>query len=215
MNNPRPDRQSQDKILSAERRMDFAHTLAKIEWDIFTTLTFQNPVPRPQIAYGMAFQWLRCVGEICAVPYGHLLIALRGEQGEKNGRFHFHCLVGGTTTRNKITLSHQLEHRWRVVSGNAISQVRPYDSSLAGTTYISKCLGANEYEVSKYTLANQVTLSHSVLSVIRGMDAKGERRHSEHIRKNRQVIKAKGLYAQPHPSVSSLDDETVCSPFSA
>ena len=45
-------------------------------------------------AYGMAFRWLQELAKVCGVPYNRLLIALRGEEGEKNGRFHFHCLVG-------------------------------------------------------------------------------------------------------------------------
>lgn len=190
--NPRPDPFSWDKIQLAERRGDFAYTLSRVAWDLFITLTFRDPVPRPAICYGMAFRYFRAVGKISAVPYKHLLIALRGEQGELKGRFHFHALVGGTTARNMITLSHQLEREWRVISGNAIPQVRPYDRTLAGAEYVCKALGANRYELSKYNLADEVTLSHSVLAVIRAMDAKGARRRDELTRKNGLVQKEPG-----------------------
>ena len=190
--NPRPDPLSWDKIQLAERRGDFAWTLSRVAWDLFITLSFRDPVPRPAICYGMAYRFFRAAGEVTAVPYNRLLIALRGELGEINGRFHFHALLGGTATRNAITLSHQLERQWRIISGNAIPQVRPYDRTLAGAEYVAKCLGANRYELGKYNLADEVTLSHSVLAVIRAMDAKGRRRRDELMRRNGQVMKASG-----------------------
>jgi len=190
--NPRPDPLSWDKIRLAERRGDFAWTLSRVAWDLFITLSFRDPVPRPAVCHGMAYRFFRAAGGICAVPYNRLLIALRGELGEINGRFHFHALLGGTTARNTITLSHQLERQWRMISGNAIPQVRPYDRTLAGADYVCKCLGANRYELGKYNLADEVTLSHSVLAVIRAMDAKGDRRRDELTRKNGQVMKASG-----------------------
>jgi len=197
----------QEQILQFERRFDFAYTLARINWDYFITLTFKNPVPRPPIAYGMAWRFCREASAISDTPYKNLLLALRGEEGEKNGRFHFHLLIAGTNTRNRITLQHQLEHAWRVVSGNAISDVRQYNRSLGGAEYVAKCLGANDYEIGKYSLANTVTLSHSVVSLIRAMDAKGDRRHSEHIRKDKQVAIPLGL-AGAHQGIS-ICDETV------
>ena len=168
-------------------------------------------MPRPAICYGMAYRLFRAVSEITGVPYNRLLIALRGELGELKGRFHFHALVGGTTARNLITLSHQLERQWRIISGNAIPQVRPYDRTLAGADYVCKCLGANRFELSKYNLADEVTLSHSVLAVIRAMDAKGDRRHGELTRKNGQVMKAAGDNGQGVPGASNLCDETASS----
>jgi hypothetical protein len=96
------------------------------------------------------------------------------------GRFHFHFLLGGTQTRNEITLAHQLEHRWFGLFGQgAISKCRPYDRSRAGVAYLTKCLnqgnwGANEYELRKFNLADTVTLSRSIFRVIRDMDRMGE-----------------------------------------
>ena len=59
-------------------------------------------------------RWLQELAKICGVPYNRLLMALRGEEGELNGRFHFHCLVGGTATRNYHTLEHQAEWLWKI-----------------------------------------------------------------------------------------------------
>jgi hypothetical protein len=176
-NNPRADHDWKIKILRRERTGDFAWTLSRMEWDIFSTLTFKNPIPHTKICYGMAWRWVRRLSEISGVPYNHLLIALRGEFGEAKGRFHFHCLVGGTSTRNSMTLSHQAESAWRIISGNSIPEVRPYNRSLAGAEYISKCLGANEYELGKYSLADSVTLSDSVFRALRTTVSNSERRH--------------------------------------
>ena len=54
--------------------------------------------------------------------------------------------------------------------------IAPYDRSQAGAEYICKCLGANAYELSKYNLALDVTLSDSVIRLITGIDSSGERR---------------------------------------
>jgi len=174
--NPRIDRNWREPIRKSEVGTDYGLTLARIRWDVFATLTFAGCVPRTSICYGQAFKWLQETAKICAVPYNRLLIALRGEAGEEHGRFHFHCLVGGTTTRNYHTLCHQLEHLWKMVNRGARVEVRPYDPSLAGAAYVVKCLGANAYELNKYSLANSVTLSESIGRLIRAMDSSGDRR---------------------------------------
>jgi hypothetical protein len=122
---------------------------------------------------------MRHAAELVQRPYSQLLIALRAEYGEMTGRFHFHCLLGGTNARNEITLAHQLEHLWFGLFGQgAISKFRPYDHSRAGVAYVTKCLktgtwGANEYELGKFNLADTVTLSRSVFRVIRDLDRMG------------------------------------------
>ena len=165
--NPRADRDWFQKLQSRERLGDFAHTLSRIDWDIFSTLTFRDPIPRPHVCYGMAWQWCRALGEAAKVPYNRLLIALRGEFGEENGRFHFHALVGGTTARNMTTFCHQAFWQWRHIAGCPRTEVRPFNRSLAGADYICKCLGANAYEVGKFNWADQVTLSRSVFTLVR------------------------------------------------
>lgn len=145
---------------------NFAYTLARVRWDVFGTLTFKGCVPRRRIAYGHAWQHLRQAAELTGQPYAHLLSALREELGELNGRFHFHYLLGGTQTRNAITLAHRLEAAWKRQTG-AIAKIRPYDCSQAGVAYVTKCLsGADVYEMNKYVSADQVTLSNSVYRVI-------------------------------------------------
>ena len=174
--NPRIDRDWRDPIRKSETATDFGISLARIQWDVFATPTFKGNVPKPSIAYGMAYCWLQETAKVCGVPYNRLLIALRGEAGEKNGRFHFHCLVGGTATRNYHTLQHQMEHLWKISSNGARVDVRQYNRALAGADYVCKCLGANQYELGKYSFANSVTLSASVIRLIAGIDASGDRR---------------------------------------
>lgn len=156
----------------------YAYSLARVRWDVFGTLTFRS-VPSPKRAYGRAWRFFHQAAELVQRPYSQLLIALRAEHGEMTGRFHFHFLLGGTQTRNEITLAHQLEHRWFGLFGQgAISRCRPYDRSRAGVAYVMKCLnegtwGANDYEIRKFNLADTVTLSRSVFRVIRSIDRMG------------------------------------------
>jgi len=165
-NNPRADRDWLNKIQQRERSGDFAWSLSKIDWDTFSTLTFPDPVPREKIAYGMVWRWCRTLSEVSGVSYNRLLISVRGEYGEQNGRFHFHVLVGGTTARNITTFCHQSVFNWKAISNMGRTDVRPYNRSLAGAEYICKCLGANAYEVGKFNLADSVTLSKSVFKLL-------------------------------------------------
>jgi hypothetical protein len=175
--NPRIDRDWREPIRRSEVATDFGITLARIQWDLFATMTFAGRnVPHRKIAYGLAFRWLQELAKKCGCPYNRLLIALRGEEGEENGRFHFHCLVGGTLTRNYHTLLHQAEWLWKIQTGGARVDVRQYDRSLAGAAYVVKCLGANTYELNKFSFANSVTLSSSIFRLIAAMDRVYERR---------------------------------------
>lgn len=193
-----------------EKAADFAYTLARIEWDTFNTLTFKNPIPKTSICFGMAWRWCRAISEISGVPYNRLLIALRGEFGEQKGRFHFHVLVGGTTARNTISLAHRMERQWRIIANNAIPDCRPYNRSLAGAEYISKCLGANQYELSKYNLADSVTLSRSVLHLIGRTGRNVERRCGQaHMTRRAGGENAGVLTGSSVPCISSLCDETA------
>lgn len=182
--NPQRDRNWREPLRRSEVATDFGITLARIQWDFFATMSFKGTVPRPNICFGLAFRWLQELAKVGGVPYKRLLIALRGEEGEMFGRFHFHCLIGGTATRNYHTLQHQAEWLWKLQTGGARVDVRQYDRSQAGAEYVAKCLGANAYELNKYSFANTVTLSSSVVRLIAGIDESGERRcGSGHVKK--------------------------------
>ena len=185
--NPRADHRWKDKILQRERFSDFAYTLARIDWQFFITHTYTNPIPKRYVCVAWFWQWCRQVSEFCEVPYNRQLIALRCEHGEANGRFHLHSLVGGIPSCNMMSLRSRMTRSWKTIANNGHLEVRLYDRSLAGADYICKCLGANAYELSKFTIADETTLSHSVFSTIRNMDASGERRCRELMRKDGRV----------------------------
>ena len=191
--NPRADRDSLAKIQRRERFADFAYSLARVDWDFFTTFTYINPLPRPQVRRAMVWRWCRAISEISGVPYKNLLLALRGELGEIGGRPHHHGLVGGLATCNMMSLRSQMIRQWKIIANNGDGDFRFYDRSLAGADYVCKCLGANSYEVNKFSLAEETTLSDSVISLIRVMDAKGERRCGEFLRKDRQAQRRAGF----------------------
>ena len=192
-NNPRADRNSMEKIHRRERFADFAHTLARVDWQFFNTHTFNNPLPKPYVRGSMFWRWCRDVSEFSGVPYKDLLIALRGEQGEIGARPHQHSLIGGVATCNLMSLRSQMFRSWKMITGNADADFRLYDRSLAGADYVCKALGgANAYEINKFSIAEETTLSDSVISLIRVLDAKGDRRCRELNCKNGRVVKAPG-----------------------
>jgi hypothetical protein len=192
--NPRVDHQWLEKIRRRERFADFAYTMARVDWGFFTTQTFKNPLPHSYVRGAMFWRWCRDVSEFSGVPYKNLLIALRCEQGEIGGRPHLHALVGGLTSCNMMSVRSRMMRSWKIISGNADADFRLYDRSLAGAEYICKCLsgGANAYEINKFSIAQETTLSDSVISLIRVLDAKSGRRCDELKRKDRQVAKAAG-----------------------
>ena len=140
----------------------------------------------------MFWRWASDVSKVCGVPLKNLLIALRCEQGEIGARPHLHALVGAVAGRNMMSLRSRMFRQWKIIANNADADFRPYDRSLAGADYVCKCLGANAYEVDKFSLAEQTTLSDSVISLIRMLDANSERRYDEHKRKERQVARLRG-----------------------
>ena len=115
----------------------YAYSLARIRWDVFGTLTFRS-VPSAKRAYGRAWALMRLGAELVQRPYSQLLIALRAELGEMTGRFHFHFLLGGTQTRNEITLAHQLEHLGithifsTVISVFLLGPLKPLETEASG-----------------------------------------------------------------------------------
>jgi hypothetical protein len=179
---------------------NYAYSLARIRWDVFGTLTFRS-VPSTKRAFGRAWAHMRHAAELSGQPYSRLLITLRAELGEMMGRFHFHYVVGGTQTRNEITLAHQLEHHWFGMFGQgAIAKCRAYDRSRAGVEYVTKCLsqgalGSNEYELRKFNLADTVTLSRSVTRVISSLERMGKDARHARLR-NRVVDEAASVLLQ-------------------
>ena len=192
--NPRADHGWLDKIRRRERFADFAYTLARVDWDFFTTHTFINPIPKPYTRVNMLWRWASDVSKICKVPLKDLLIALRCEQGEIGARPHLHALVGAIPSCNKMSLRSRMFRSWKMIANNGDADFRLYDRSLAGADYVCKCLGAKSYEINKFSIAEETTLSDSVITLIGMLDANSERRFRELKRKERQVMKSSGPY---------------------
>jgi hypothetical protein len=123
--NPRVDHAWKDKILRRERFADFAYTLARINWDFFTTHTYKNPLPRPVVRGAMVWRWCQDVSKFSGVPYKNLLIALRRERGEIGDRPHEHCLIGGLTSCNMMAVRSQMMRSWKIISGKAVAEFTP------------------------------------------------------------------------------------------
>lgn len=207
--NPRADVQWRRPWVRSEVGTDFSIILSRLPWEFFGTPTFSGHVPRPGVCQSIFENWKREICEKFGVSQKRLLLALRGEEGEKKGRFHYHYLIGGIFSRNYVSDSKRLAYSWKQVSGGARVDVRVFDRSRSGPEYIAKCLGgANAYEVSKYAFANTVTLSASVLRFVTHMDAVGDRRSGADTRKNGGVTKAAGFTIQNGPGAISLCDET-------
>jgi hypothetical protein len=72
------------------------------------------------------------------------------------------------TTCNMMSLRSQMMRCWKIISGNAEGDFRLYDRSLMGADYVCKCLGANSYEINKFSIAEETTLSDSVNVYVAG-----------------------------------------------
>jgi hypothetical protein len=150
--NPQADRQWREPWRRLEVGTDYSVILSRVPWEFFGTPTFAGRVPRPGTCQSIFENWKRRIIEAFDVPQKNLLVALRGEEGELKGRFHYHYLLGGIFSRNGHADAKRLEFFWKQVSHGARVEVRQYDRSRSGPEYVSKCLGGNSYEVSKYAL---------------------------------------------------------------
>ena len=139
--------------------------LARMEWDIFGTLTWAEVPPRSVQEKCIAEFTRRVAKQVYKVPSTlDLLWGYRYEEGEKTGRPHWHCLIGAhqkAPTSNKTTIAKQIKHIWENdVKQNktkykpcvGFADVRAYDSSKAGAEYICKpALSARDfYELQKF-----------------------------------------------------------------
>jgi len=165
--------------------------LSRVAWDLFGTITFQGKVPRPNKAFGQAWEHFRCASRLTGTRYDHLLIALRWERGEIGGRPHFHYLLGGTLTSNRMSLSKMLEREWVVRTGG-FPEIRPFDISRNGCAYVSKCMditgsGGDIFELRKFDRAEVVVVSSSVVRIIRASEQMRKAVTRYGVRENRSV----------------------------
>lgn len=147
----------------------FAYSLSLIQWDLFATLTFKNPVPPELKCWAQAWRHVERVGKILGTSHEKALIALRSEHGELHGRFHFHYLYGGGRSSNLQSAAFTVAYDWKCATGGH-AEVRPYNPHLAGAEYIEGCLnGGNAYELNKFNRSDRLELSRRVVQRLRCM----------------------------------------------
>lgn len=69
-NNSEIDRDWREPVRRSEIGTGFGVSLARIQWDFFTTPTFAGTVPKPYRAKFNAYRWLQELAKKCGVPYG-------------------------------------------------------------------------------------------------------------------------------------------------
>jgi len=166
------------------------HAISGIPFDVFAHLTFKNPMPRGQEVNALVGRFLRKAARMSHTHFDRLDYVGRGEFGELGKRFHEHILLG-----NLGPISHQTsflmelkefwgQARFDVGSHAGIQgdgcQVWPYASTLDGVGYVMKGLQryefsseARNYELSKFGLTDEITVSDSLLKYVE----QHERRH--------------------------------------
>ena len=149
---------------SSELGTPDAWILARMEWDIFGTLTWADVPPKSVQEKCVAELIRRVAKQVYKGTHLDILWAVRYEQGEATGRDHYHLLIGAYRNAphtNKYTLANQIKHIWendvkknktkyKPCVGHA--DIRPYDSSKSGAEYICKpALSARDfYELQKF-----------------------------------------------------------------
>lgn len=151
-----------------------SYLISSHRWQLFVTLTFNSrdergrPVKVPGVGARrkMLFAFLRETAKglkrdrtgrrTDSIPFHALSWVAREETGELNGRYHFHLLLSGLPPgRLNTTERFVIKSIWTGVGGGH-SDVRVFDTQLAGVNYVLKGLEqwsraqANAYEVGKF-----------------------------------------------------------------
>jgi hypothetical protein len=156
------------------------HAIRDVPFDVFGHLSFKNPRPAGREVHALMMRIIRKSGRLSHTHLERILFVARGEYGEATHRFHMHILLG-----NLGLLSHTtgylmtMKDAWSAARFNVgsfagvmgdISQWWPYDPSLDGVGYVMKGLEryefageARSYELSKFGLTDEVTVSDSML----------------------------------------------------
>ena len=143
-----------------------AWILARMEWDVFGTLTWAEVPPRSVQDKCVAELIRRVARHVYKSTQLDILWAVRHEEGEATGRDHFHILIGAHQNAphsNKHTIANQIKFIWenevkKTLKSNAYrpcvgyADIRAYDSSKSGAEYICKpALSARDfYELQKF-----------------------------------------------------------------
>jgi hypothetical protein len=159
------------------------HAISGIPFDVFAHLSFKNPMPCVQEVNALVGRFLRKAARMSHVHFDRFDYVGRGEFGELGKRFHEHIMLGNLGSFSHST-SYLMELRayWGQARFNVgsfagvmgdICQVWPYDPASSGVGYILKgveryefCSEARNYELSKFGLTDQITVSDSLLKYV-------------------------------------------------
>ncbi len=151
------------------------HSLSRVEWQFFCTLTFRSENLTDRVRLSMFFSWLRTSAELSGVHFKRLLWCLRREKGEGTGRLHYHVVIAGLPSSycNRITCF-ALMAKWEKLGGG-MARITQYVGTLDGIDYILKgaesgsqaARWAGDYhELSKFGESCEVTLSVSAIAYL-------------------------------------------------
>lgn len=126
-------------------------------WQFFGSLTFGAAEPSEVAARKLAFAHIYRSARLVRVPFRRLLWILRVERGERLGRLHYHCLIGGAGDKFiNLGSCFRLNALWSALPGCGFSRHRLYDRKQSGAEYVAACLGfegsagADFYETQKF-----------------------------------------------------------------
>lgn len=177
------------KVLEASSETDQkhnsdSHILAKEEWDVFCTFTFNGEPPPYSIQKRCIFELTRRVAkQVYKVksPLWDMRFGIRFELGEKTLRPHWHAIFAGyksSVTSSKTTKAYQVKHIWenqvsdtkKAKSNVGHACVRAYDSSKPGAAYICKeALSARDfYELKKFRDGFEQHYGENTVTVLLG-----------------------------------------------
>lgn len=111
--------------------------MRNVPWTLFCTLTFAEGDISKRRRYAAFHAWIRLVADSYRIPSKHLLWCGRHENGELNGRPHFHALLAGLrakTTKQDIFRCLRLWEGLKVGFG----LVRRFENTSDGVDYILK-----------------------------------------------------------------------------
>lgn len=113
-------------------------TLVRQPWQLFVTLTFDDPVPSERRRLTKFLALLRRLARREHSHLNSLLWCLREENGGRFDRVHFHALLMGLPD-NRLggALCRRLVTEWERLGGGQ-ADVRVYDPSLNGVRYVLK-----------------------------------------------------------------------------
>jgi hypothetical protein len=156
------------------------YLLKLVDWQVFMTLTYRDPLPSTTKRERLAEQFLQDVAKWERTTLSSLPSCIRWETGESTGRPHCHVLLAGFPDRSRLT------PRWCIVRAKqwyrrgGLAKVKLWvpGATKGGSdvAYVTKnspvwgigasfCNGA-DYELAKTARADRIILSDSLWQVV-------------------------------------------------